>query len=217
MQSGGICGKFYLGNGKSIRNSYNKAKVESSSKDVINSGGITGELGNSGQNFSIVNCYNLGEVVVNTPEGRVSGILGFMASENSNVSNVFNVGKIILEDGKYAGGYYGAGGILGAILLNANNTSMNNAYNIGIIELNNTINQNIGSIIGNVGEDIILSNCYFLTGTYGVGVGYGNSAGVTEKNDISDFPSVLEVVNGEGAFKEDVNNINGGYPILEWQ
>ena len=48
-------------------------------------------------------------------------------------------------------------------------------------------------------------------------MGEGASTGVTELDDISKFPSVLEVVNGEGAFKEDVNNINGGYPILEWQ
>ena len=216
VQSGGICGKFYLGSDKSIRNSYNKAKVESTGKYIINSGGITGELGNSGQNFSIVNCYNLGEIAVNTQEGRISGILGLLASENSNVTNVFNVGKITLENGKYESGYYGAAGILGATFP-AYNATINNAYNIGIIELKNTTNQNIGSIIGNIGEDITLTNCYFWTGTYSVGVGYGNDIGVTELDSIDEFPSVLEVVNGEGAFKADTNNINDGYPILEWQ
>ena len=31
------------------------------------------------------------------------------------------------------------------------------------------------------------------------------------------MPKILDVVNGEGAFKEDTNNINNGYPILNWQ
>ena len=53
-----------------------------------------------------------------------------------------------------------------------------------------------------------LNNCYYLKGTYNVEVGEsGSSTGITELDDISDFPSVLEVVNGEGVFKEDVNNI----------
>ena len=63
----------------------------------------------------------------------------------------------------------------------------------------------------------IFNNCYYLKGTYSVGVGEGSSTGVTELDDISKFPSVLEVVNGENAFMEDINNINGGYPILKME
>ena len=40
---------------------------------------------------------------------------------------------------------------------------------------------------------------------------------MTEWDSLDDFPSVLDVVNNEGAFKADTNNINDGYPILEWQ
>ena len=65
---------------------------------------------------------------------------------------------------------------------------------------------------------MIFNNCNYLKGTYSIGVGgEGSSAGVTELDDISKFPSVLEVVNGENAFMEDVNNINGGYPILKME
>ena len=41
--------------------------------------------------------------------------------------------------------------------------------------------------------------------------------GVIELDSIDKFPSVLEVVNVEGAFEEDRSNINNGYPILSWQ
>ena len=214
VQSGGICGKFYLGNNKSIRNSYNKGKVESSSKYIVNSGGIAGELGNSGESFSIVNCYNSGQIAVNATETRTSGILGLMASKDSNISNVFNIGKILLENGKYESSS-GAGGILGVVIAEATNSSINNAHNTGAIELKNTINQNIGSVAGYIKDSLTLSDCYFLTGTYDVGIGYGKSTGVTKVDTMN--KSVLEVVNGENAFKADTNNINNGYPILEWQ
>ena len=36
-----------------------------------------------------------------------------------------------------------------------------------------------------------------------------------KKENISDFPSVLDVVNVEGAFEEDNNNVNNGYPLLK--
>ena len=81
--------------------------------------------------------------------------------------------------------------------------------------------QRIGGVLAiNLSNSIILDDCYYLKGTYSVGVGEGEegtSTGVTELDDISKFPNVLEVVNEEGAFKEDIKNINNGYQILEWQ
>ena len=41
--------------------------------------------------------------------------------------------------------------------------------------------------------------------------------GVMELDSIDKFPSLLSVVNEEGAFKEDTAGINNGYPILDWQ
>ena len=61
------------------------------------------------------------------------------------------------------------------------------------------------------------TNCAYLAGTYEKGVANGNNTGVTEYQNISDFPSVLEIVNGDNAFKADTNNKNNGYPILEWE
>ena len=36
-------------------------------------------------------------------------------------------------------------------------------------------------------------------------------------NTLEDMPSVLSIINVDSAFKEDNNNINNGYPILEWE
>ena len=102
------------------------------------------------------------------------------------------------------------------------NIQINNAYNIGSINVKHLDISSIlgiGSIAGTNWSDLIsFNNCYYLKGSYDVGVGgNGSSTGITEWDSIEDFPSVLSVVNGEGAFKEDTNNINNGYPILEWQ
>ena len=67
---------------------------------------------------------------------------------------------------------------------------------------------------------VTLKNCFYLQGTYDIGVaGNETFTGVTELQNISDFPTILSIVNGEdeAEFKEDKNNINNGYPILIWQ
>ena len=207
---GGICGNFALG--KNIKNSYNVAKIECTSNGFATAteGGIVGSVGYNGQEFFIENCYNTGEIINNTNNSAIGGIVGEQW-KNTSISNVYNIGRIVTS----TEGNLLAGGITGEAPSGIGN--MQNAYNIGMIEIQNTNNNmKIGSIIGNL-EQVLLNNCLYLKGTYSVGVGEGSSTGVTELQDISEFPSVLQVVNGEGAFKEDMNNINEGYPILEWQ
>ena len=214
---GGICGEFYGGNTGIIKNSYNNAKIECTSKSNIRVGGITGDIGYSGQNLKIENCYNSGEIIGNAEDGKISGIVGLIYN-NSEINNVFNIGKITVRNGNYDyNDSTGAGGIIGVAEYGANNTKINYAYNTGVIELDNTPNQRIGSIIGNRNRVIALNNCYYLKGSYDVGVGYGDDTGITAIDSIEDFPSVLSVVNREGEFKEDTKGINNGYPILEWQ
>ena len=114
---------------------------------------------------------------------------------------------------------YAIGGIIGLVAGTGEyHANINNAYNIGIIN-EEIVNSNLqtGGIAGTNWADLmIFNNCNYLKGTYSIGVGgVGSSTGVTELDDISKFPSVLEVVNAENAFAEDVNNVNGGYPILK--
>ena len=142
----------------------------------------------------------------------IGGITGALYN-NSTVNNVFNIGKLTIN----ANTVLNAGGINGSTD-GGSNINMNSAYNTGIIDLKNGNSKEIGSISGVDFKKF--TNCYYLKGTYDVGVGGSDTVtGVKEWDSIDEFPSVLEVINSgeDKAFKEDTNNENNGYPILEWQ
>ena len=48
-------------------------------------------------------------------------------------------------------------------------------------------------------------------------MGENTDTGVEIIENLSEFPSILSVINTENAFKADTNNINNGYPILTYQ
>ena len=207
---GGICGNASNSSGN-IKNCYNTGKIQAKDdkEDTMSYiGGISGSLGTTG---SLSNCYNSGEIIVDIESVSVGGIIGTQMN-NSITENVFNFGKIIPKKNTYL--------IIGGITANndgGNSIHINYAYNLGVINLDNTSSGLIGSIVG---VDIQCNECYYLKGTYDVGIGGKETiTGVTELDSIDKFPSVLEIMNkGEDkAFKEDTNNINNGYPILEWQ
>ena len=203
---GGICGA--INSGEIIKNCYNSAIVKGTTKaqtlSAIRVGGIVGNL-----NSDLFNCYNFGNVVIIEKVYTLSigGIVGNVRT-NKVINNVYNMGEVIVEystGGSTIGGIIGENGIL----------ALNNAYNIGRIVIENGDSQTIGSISGRTNQ-ITFNNCYYETGTYDVGVGESEAVtGVIEVDSIDE--SVLSVVNGEGAFKEDTKGINNGYPILEWQ
>ena len=202
----GICGGANPNNNGKIKNCYNSGRLEGNSlqgRSII--GGIIGQL----LGVEVLYSYNSGNIITNTEKIEVGGIAGI---QDKPISNVFNIGEITIKtssDEIHAGGISAAGAYT--------STNINNAYNIGKINLEeNVSSEHVGSISGNAGF-IALNNCYYLKGTYNVGANGDNLQGVTELENISDFPSVLEVVNEEGAFKEDSNNINNGYPILSWE
>ena len=192
-----------------ISNSYNSAKIQGSSQAIqyTNIGGIIGILSS---NMNLKNCYNAGEIITDTNQLNVGGIVG-AEHTNTSISNVYNSGKITIN----CKGTLYAGGILGNLA--DGNNRMDNAYNVGLLEIRSAKDvDNVGSITGILKG--IINNCYYLKGTYDIGIGgSGISTEVIQLDSIDKFPSVLEVVNGEGAFKEDIGNINGGYTILEWQ
>ena len=194
----------------------NNAKIQGSTSTTQANyvGGIAGYL--SSTNLS--NCYNVGDVAVtkngNTTTGDQFGVGGIIATQGTNtgISNVFNKGTVVSKN------YYEdfrVGGIVGNIRDDATN-SINNAYNTGGIDADGLNSSQVESIAGS--NLVTFSNCFYLKETYDIGVaGSETTVGVREWDSMDKFLSVLDVVNGEGAFKEDTNNINNGYPILEWQ
>ena len=197
-----------------INNCYNTGKVEiGKAINLAYLGGIVGSSSSEEKN-TINNCYNIGEIVINSETNNIETEYGGIAGVlyNSDLRNVYNLGNITVNGknnniriGGITGGYWGG--------------NIYNGYNIGKIEAKDTSSNKIGSIIGY--KFGITENCYYLKNTWSKGIGKlyegRKDEGVTEYDDISKFPSVLEVVNVEKVFKEDTNNINNGYPILEWQ
>ena len=215
IQIAGICAETApRGINSFISNCYNNARLEGTSEAQERSyiGGIIGVSLSS----EISNCYNLGQIIGNSENLRIGGIVSNQeVSNNITINNVFNMATIEIKNSNV----YAVGGIIGLTAEENSNANLNNAYNIGTINKGNSTTQQIGSIAGtNRTNSIKFNNCYYLKETYSVGVGgSGSSTGVTELNSIDKFPSVLSVVNRDGVFKEDTNNINNGYPILEWQ
>ena len=196
-------------------------------------GGIVGAGG--GQ---IISCYNVGKVYVteNYFGDNVGGITGILTS-GGKVENCYNLGEVSIIGnsivGEVADGRYTFGGIVGF-----NQGNVNSCYNLGIVKgdiiVGGIIGSNSGEInasyttIGGISESQTFmgaitgnnigkaNNCYYSTDMSAVGGGNGEVANV-EKLNREDMPSVLSVINTNNDFKEDVYNINNGYPILEWE
>lgn len=196
-------------NGK-ITNCYNTGKIEGKGSSTTFIGGILGNITSN----EIRNCYNIGEIIfdgeVDNSEIYIGGIVGY--SIDTNISNVYNA-KEIKINGQNTN--IRIGGLIGGFY---SDTPLYKGYNTGKIIAENTTSEDIGSLIGRTDKNNILENCYYLKGTHTKAVGaISNSNDVTELENIKDFPSILEVINSDNVFKEDINNINNGYPILAWQ
>lgn len=68
-----------------------------------------------------------------------------------------------------------------------------NCYNTGKIIAENTISEDIGSVIGKTGSSEILQNGYYLKGTYTKAIGSTSNSSeenkdVTELENLTDFP-----------------------------
>ena len=135
----------------------------------------------------------------------ISGIGG----ENSNISNCYNIGTI--ES-------FNPANHVGGITANLQNSSITNCYNSGKITVEGTHNS-YGSLIGTANNSTINNSKWLLnTAPSAIESLKGTTIDNSERIDtIEEMPSVLEIINGEGVFKEDTNNINNSYPILEWE
>ena len=77
----------------------------------------------------------------------------------------------------------------------------------------------IGSILGASKLTTIIEKCYYLKNMQYEGIGQNDSS----NSEISEFTQydkkdLLEKLNGtSNTWKQDAENINNGYPILNWQ
>lgn len=235
---GGIVG--YANNNVTINNSINRANVRGS-KYVGGIAGIT-FYGTSLNNMSCIDANISGNEYVgglvgysdaqieksyNTANIKGTKYVGGIVGTNyqtGNINSSYNKGKIeILEDC--------AGGIAGT-----NNGSISNCYNIAEINSNIAEGLKIGGICGQNSSDSFITSSYnigkIIIKEYAggiVGADFGNITNCFYKDSClenntdtayvkteADMKLNILTSLGEG-FKEDIENINSGYPILNWQ
>ena len=191
-----------------LKNCYNTGDITGNGKNV---GGIVGDLmaiaDIAPANYcEVKSCYNAGTINGETNVGGIAGI------SYGTVLNCYNIGNVI---GTASSNSY-AGGIVGV-----NNYLLKNSYNLGTITSADT---NFGAIAAKnrlpseISEYGYINNCYSLENACDnlvkvkdVGTAIENCSFVSS-TDLKNYANVLGP-----EFKNDSENINNGYPILNWQ
>ena len=220
QNSSNVTGEEKVGgiSGEASQGIFDKCRNAGTIKSDGTAGGILGQLQKNG---IVKNSANSALI---SGKGFNGGIVGF--NNNSNVETSFNIGNIEGENNN-------TGGICGK---NYNNAVMESCYNVGLVTSSGYYT---GGIIGS-NQDSTVSNCYNTgkvqcTNKSGGIVGYavsgniynafflegvvneGNGSIVTGVQYINDTDMKKLYTNLGKNFLEDINNINNGYPILNWQ
>ena len=158
------------------------------------------------QGLTIENCYNLSGSIVEDVDYIPNGV---------QIRNCYATGNLVRNSSS-------AGGIVENYGNHSSNKTLiiDNCYYKGRIDLNNNyLNNYIDGLVGGLGTNKEITNSKYLEKSLYVNgeLQPDDENAATEEEMNSYMKSVLEVVNGDGAFKEDTNNINNGYPILSWQ
>ena len=170
-----------------IINCYNSANIIATDNFV---GGIAGF---AKQNIIIKNCYNSGNI---TATDNIGGIIGGM--ENTTIKNCYNKGML---DGNSAGGISG---------ITYESAIIENCYNIGFLNATN-----LALSINNWGNSLVsFKNNYYLENT----INGADDKYPIEECELKTSQEMKELYTMLGkSYKEDTNNVNNGYPILQWQ
>jgi len=182
-----------------------------------NTGGIAG--GNPGE---ISKCYNRATIsaIANKNTSTNQAYAGGIAGRSENVIVAcYNTGSVS------ATGYQVAcGGIAGISIKET--SGANYCYNIGTLSgTNGSGYKHLGGITGNLGNSsyaagtvtnsysTIATLYYYYTSSWKTKTSTAYAA--TNFTSITSVPGVALV--GTGYYKEDINNINEGYLILDWE
>ena len=203
---GGIAG--YIVPNASILNCTNRANItalgQTGGYQETYVGGIIGRC--DGQ---ITGCYNTGDIYGYHIAGGIVGVM--MQGETRDCYNRGNI-KV---DFQIAGGISGAihyysGGTVGY-------TRIMNTYSTGTVTGPSQIGASIGAVT-TPGSILQADNNYALNQNDLPAIGGGTTTNTNVKAELKTSDELKELVSTLGeAFKEDTENINDGYPILQWQ
>ena len=217
---GGICGW----NNGSITTSSNSGAVSGSDSYV---GGICGFNSFEG---SITNCSNSGKVVSNGNTSDVGGICGW---NNGSITTSSNSGAV--GGGSYVGGICGCndgriencsnsgdvsgsgfnskvGGICGW-----NNGRIENCSNSGAVSGSDSY---VGGICGHNSFEGSITNCYWLSGTAGAGIGDDSVSGEAFDKTGDEYKSgkvawLLNQWQTDGPWRQNLGEGGDSVPILD--
>lgn len=144
--AGGIAGRAGMNGTDYVNLCYNIGEVSATNATYV--GGITGDAGGS----AISNCYNTATV---NGRARVGGIAG-ESSSSGEIKNTYNLAPVT--------GQLFVGGIAGY-----ENKDISNSYNFG--KVTTTTNAKETGAIAGISYGAGQNDCYYLKGTYNVGVG----------------------------------------------
>lgn len=203
-----------LGNLKDscVENSYNKGNIFVIAKKSSRIGGIAGQA-----QCEINNCYNVGKICVSIEDIETKcSIGGIVGIEVNELKNCYNKGLIEIKN---SGLELSVGGIIGKY----SQFAVSNVYSETEITLNESDSINKGLLIGLVDDNaniVKMKNLYFYGKENAIGKNLsGKDISYVNLEKKAEQQKILEVVNSddENEFIEDTNNINDGYPILDWQ
>ena len=154
---------------------------------VSGGSGVGGVVGYGGGNFTVSNCYNLGNISGAT--GYVGGVAGWTYGSGT-VENCYNIGLITgpATVGGVAGGYKGG------------SAKLTNCYNAGKIVDSMGNKNNIGAVVGVTRGSV--SNCHYLKDSG------PNNYNYIEAASASDFD--LDLLGSAFTF-------GASYPALIWE
>ena len=192
----------------------NCASINNYIEGSYSAGGVVNNL----LDAKVINCYNTSDIVctynsivnISSTDGMAGGIEAGCIDEGK-IINCYNTGDITAY-GCYAGGIVGGCSIY----------TIFNCYNVGNIT---GMENYTGEIIG-YAQGSEIRNCYYLNGKIDIGTkdvfdpSYGEiceTIAITESDlKLEDAINKLNR-NGYSEYKQDTDNINSGYPILNWQ
>ena len=189
--SGGIVGMADVD--LQVRKCYNKGEISG-----YNVAGIVG-YGSA----DISECYNEGDIT----GVFAGGIYGFSQMRPVTINNCYNIGSVSAIDGPVLGSFPAgpaAGGISSFHF--RGNTSISNCYNVGAV----SSVKDAGCILAYGPETTLENNYYIATCDAG-----GEGEPMTE--EYMQSQAFVDFLNSLGTGQEwvlDVNNTNGGFPIL---